>query len=130
MIKRLTSFAVLAAALALFTASAFAGEIKSYSEAAVAEAKTASKTVLLDFHADWCPVCKKQGLVFPSLVKEDKFKDVAIFKVNYDKETAIKNEFKVENQSTLIVLKGDKEMARATWVTDPKEIRALIEKGF
>jgi len=130
MIKYIPSFAVFAVALNLLTAGAMAGEIKPYNEAAFSEAKVAGKTILLDFHADWCPVCRKQGPLLQSLVQEDKLKDVVVFKVNYDKETALKKDLKVTNQSTLIVFKGGQEASRATWVTDKNEIRSLIEKGL
>jgi thioredoxin 1 len=130
MIKYIPSFAAIALAVTLMAASALAGEIKPYSEAAFAEAKAAGKTVLLDFHADWCPVCKKQGPVLGGLVREDKLKDIAAFKVNYDDETALKKQLKVTSQSTLIVFKGEKLVSRAVGVTDKDKIRALIETAL
>jgi thioredoxin-like negative regulator of GroEL len=130
MIKYILSFAAIALAVNIIAASALAGEIKPYNEAAFAEAKAAGKTVLLDFHADWCPVCKKQGPVLGSLVQEDKLKDIAAFKVNYDDETALKKQLKVTSQSTLIVFKGEKLVSRAVGVTDKDKIRALIEKAL
>jgi thiol-disulfide isomerase/thioredoxin len=130
MIKRIASLAAIIGALTLVTTGAFAGEVKPYSQSAFNEAKAAGKTVLLDFHADWCPVCKKQGPIIQSLVQDDKFKDIAVFKVDYDNEKALKQQLKVTNQSTLVVFKGDKAVARSTWVTDQNQIRALIEKGL
>lgn len=130
MIKRVKTVAVLVTALTLISASASAGEVKPYSEASLKEAKAAGKTVLLDFHADWCPICKKQGPVIQNLLQEDKLKEVAAFKVDYDNETALKQQFKVTSQSTLIVFKGEKAVARATGVTDKDQIRALIKRGL
>src|SRR5882724_79159 len=112
MTKRITSFAIFAVALNLITASAIAGEMKPYGEAAFTEAKAAGKTVLLDFHADWCLVGRKQGPILESLVQEDKLKNAAVFKVDYDNEAALKKQLKVTNQSTLIVFKGDKVVSR------------------
>ncbi len=130
MTKRFTSVAIAVAVFTVICVSAFAGEIKPYNEAAFKEATAAGKTILLDFHADWCPVCRKQGPLLKSLVQEDKLKDVAAFKVNYDNEKALKQQFKVTSQSTLIVLKGETVVSRATGMTDKEEIRALIEKGL
>jgi thiol-disulfide isomerase/thioredoxin len=130
MIKCIPSLAAFAAALNLTIAGAMAGEMKSYSEAAFSEAKAGGKTVLLDFHADWCPVCQKQGPLLQSLLQEDKFKGIVAFKANYDNETELKKQFKVTNQSTLIVFKGEKAVSRATWVSDKEKIRALMEKGL
>jgi len=130
MIKYIPSFAAIALAVNLIATSALAGEIKPYNEAAFTEAKAAGKTVLLDFHADWCPVCRKQGPVLESLVQEDKLKDIAAFKVNYDHETGLKKQLKVTSQSTLIVFKGEQAVSRAVGVTDKDKIRSLIEKGL
>ena len=124
------SLAALAVAFVLSAASALAGEIQPYEAAAFTEAKAAGKTVLLDFHADWCPVCRKQGPVIESLVREDGFKNIVAFKVNYDDEPALKKQLKVTSQSTLIVFKGGQEVSRATGVVDKTDIRALIEKGL
>jgi len=128
--KYIPSLAALAVAFVLSAGSALAGEIQPYKAAAFAEAKAAGKTVLLDFHADWCPVCRKQGPVIESLVQEGKFKVIVAFQVNYDDETALKKQLKVTSQSTLIVFKGGKEVSRATGVVDKTDIRALIEKGL
>jgi thiol-disulfide isomerase/thioredoxin len=124
------SFAALVVALNLITISAMAGEILPFNETAFTAAKTAGKTVLLDFHADWCPVCKKQGPILQSLVQEDKYKDVVAFKADYDSETALKKQLKVKDQSTLIVFKGNTVVSRATWITDENKLRALIDKGL
>jgi thioredoxin 1 len=128
--KYIPSFAALVVALNLITVSTMAGEIQPFNETAFTDAKTAGKTVLLDFHADWCPVCKKQGPILQSLVQEDKYKDVVAFKADYDSETALKKQLKVKDQSTLIVFKGDRVVSRATWVTNEDKIRALIDKGL
>jgi len=130
MIKHIPLIAALAVAFRLITTAAEAGDIKPYDQTAFTEAKASGKTVLLDFHADWCPVCKKQGPLLQSLSQEDKLKDVVVFKVNYDDETALKKQLKVTSQSTLIVFKGGKEVSRATGVVDKTDIRALIEKGL
>jgi len=130
MIKYIPSLAALVLTLNLIATAAMAGEIQPYSESAFTEAKTAGKTVLLDFHADWCPVCRKQAPLLQSLVQEEKFKDVVAFKVDFDNESALKNQLKVKNQSTLIVFKGEKAVSRATWETDKDKIRGMIEKGL
>src|SRR5271168_2470005 len=102
MIKHIPLFAAFIVALNLIAGSTFAGEIKPYNEAGFIQAKMAGKTVLLDFHANWCPVCKQQGPILESLAQEDKYRDIVFFKVDYDNETALKDQLKVKNQSTLI----------------------------
>jgi thioredoxin 1 len=128
--KYMPSLAAFAIVFNLTVASTLASEVQPYHEAAFKEAKAAGKTVLLDFHADWCPVCRKQGPVIGSLIREEEFKDIAAFKVNYDDETSLKKQLKVTSQSTLIVFKGERAVTRATGVVDKNEIRALLEKGL
>jgi thioredoxin len=122
--------AVLAAVFTLLTVSVLAGEVQPYGETAFKAATSAGKTVLLDFHADWCPVCRKQGPLLESLAQEDKLKNVVVLKVDYDDERALEKQLKILSQSTLVVFKGEKEVARATGVTDKDKIRELIEKGL
>src|SRR5271154_4514670 len=122
--------AVLAAVFTLLTVAVVAGEVQPYGETAFKAATSGGKTVLLDFHADWCPVCRKQGPLLESLAQEDKLKNVVVLKVNYDDERALKKQLKILSQSTLVVFKGEKEVARATGVTDKDKIRELIEKGL
>jgi len=122
--------AVVAAVYTLFTVSVVAGVIKPYAETVFREASSEGKTVLLDFHADWCPVCRKQGPLLEGLAQEEKLKDVVMLKVDYDNEKALKRQLRVSSQSTLVVFKGEKEVSRATGVTDKDKIRDLIEKGL
>ncbi len=122
--------AVFAAVFTLFTVGAVSGEIQPYGETAFKAATSGGKTVVLDFHADWCPVCRKQGPLLESLAQEDKLKNVVVLKVDYDEERALKKQLKILSQSTLVVFKGEKEVARATGVTDKDQIRELIEKGL
>jgi thiol:disulfide interchange protein len=58
MIKRIITVAITVAVFSAVSVGAFAGEIKPYNEVALQEATAAGKTILLDFHADWCPVCR------------------------------------------------------------------------
>jgi len=121
--------AFLTTALILVTAPVMAAE-QPYSAATLDRMLAAGQPVVVDFHADWCPVCRKQAPILGSLVQEDKLKNIAAFKVNYDDETALKTQLKVTSQSTLIVFKGEQLVSRAVGVTDKGKIRALIEKGL
>lgn len=68
-----------------------------------------SKPYVLFFHANWCPICRvmetsiTEGLAsFPE--------GTTILKANYDTEKALKDEFGVRVQSTIIVLDADGEV--------------------
>jgi thiol-disulfide isomerase/thioredoxin len=129
--KRILLLAVAATALIFFTAgNSVAGEPKPFNREGFAKAREEGKTVLVDFHADWCPVCKKQAAVLPQVLNESKFENVVVFKADYDKETELKKQLKVTGQSTLIVFKGDKEAGRGQGITTATAIGELLEKGL
>lgn len=121
---------VLASALLLLGPSSWAAEWKEFDQKAFEAAQAQDKTVVLDFHADWCTTCQKQKPILESLVKEPKYDSVAAFKVDFDKAGDIKKHLKVQKQSTLIVFKGKKEVDRQMGLTDRDKIESLIAKGL
>ncbi|UCF68462.1 MAG: thioredoxin family protein [Acidobacteriota bacterium] len=107
-----------------------AGGAHSYSAEAVQKAQDDGQVVVLEFHASWCGTCRKQASTLARLSQDLMQHNVAVFKVDYDKASALKKEHKVARQSTLIVLKDGKEVARAIGLTDEDDIRALIGRAL
>lgn len=122
---RILSALVLIAA----AATAQALEIKPYTPAALAEAQQTNKSYVLHFHADWCPVCRKQSKVLDGLMA-DKTLNLTVFVVNYDKEKDLKQQYKVRTQSTLIAFKGLNETARLAGETAEERIRDILESAL
>ena len=117
---------ILFALFFVMTASiAHALEIKPYTAAALAAAQQANQPLALHFHADWCPVCRAQSKVLEGL-KADKALAITVFVVNYDTEKALKKQFGVRTQSTIIVFKGKHETARLAGESDVEQIRAAL----
>ena len=104
-------------------------EVKPYSAAALAAAQAADKPVALHFHADWCPTCRAQDKVLQSLKKEPGL-DLTLLVANYDTEKDLKRRFKVNAQSTLIVLHGQKERARLVGDTTTAGIRDALKSAL
>ena len=104
-------------------------EVKPYSAAALAEAEKANQPVALHFHADWCPTCRAQDKVVQTL-KTEKGLDLTILTVNYDTEKDLKRRFKVNSQSSLIVLRGQKETARLVGDTSTDGIRDALKTAL
>ena len=88
------------------------------------------KPVVLHFHADWCPTCRAQQAVLDDLMPLAEFKDLTVYRVNYDKEKAMLRSYKVHNQSTFIVFKNGKEVTRSTGETDSALIAELLKKAL
>ena len=121
---------LIVSSLLLFGAvMAHALEINPYSAVALAEAQQADKPVALHFHADWCPTCRAQDKVLQSLKSEQGLK-LTVLVANYDTEKDLKRRFKVNAQSTLVVLKGKKEAARLVGDTSSEGIRNALKSAL
>ena len=113
----------------LCAATAWAGELP-YDKAALDRAIADGKPAIVAFHADWCPVCKAQKPVVQSLLGEPNLKDVTLFVADYDKERDLKKALRVTQQSTFVVFKGGKEVARSTGQTKKEDLAALFGKAL
>ena len=90
--------------------------------------QAAGKSILVDVSAPWCPTCKQQKPIVQEIEKEHP--DLVVYDVDFDTAKDALREFRVRQQSTLIVFKGAKEVARSTGETDPAPLRALVAKAF
>jgi thioredoxin 1 len=118
-----------AAALICVAAASHALELKPYSAAALAEAQKADKPVALHFRADWCPTCRAQDKALASMLPEPGL-DLTVFVVNYDSEVDLKKRFAIRTQSTLVVLRGQKETARSISDTTAASLRTALKMAL
>ena len=100
-------------------------EMKPFTKEAFAAAQAEGKTILVDFYAPWCPICRAQEPKVKAHLNGD-YKDVVAFRVDYDTNAALRREMKVEKQSTLILYKGSKEVARLSYTSDDKALNDLF----
>jgi thioredoxin 1 len=121
-------FAVLVAA-SVFSAAQAAQHV-AWSPAAFASAQAAGKSILVDVTASWCPTCAKQRPTIAALENDPEFARAVVFEIDFDTQKAVLRQMRVIAQSTLIAFKGKNEIARATGITDPAEIRALFERSL
>ena len=131
--RRATStFALMAAIAVLGVAggSAQAGEIKQSDLAAYQQAVVAKKSIIMHIHASWCPVCAKQDPILQQLMQEPEFKDVVVFKIDFDQNKDLVNMLEVKYQSTLIAAKGRVEVGRVAGISDKDQVREFIRKSL
>lgn len=121
----------LAAAVAVlgFATFAHALELKPYSAQALAAAQKRGQPAAVHFHADWCPTCRAQDKVLQTLKSEPGL-EITVFKADYDLEKDLKRRFKVTAQSTLVVLKGERVVARVIGDTTAEGWRAALQSAL
>jgi len=130
--RRLFNGAMIAAALA--TASLFspvsARSPVPFTDEAFKAAQVSGSPILIEIHADWCPTCKAQQPILDKLTSEPKFKDLKIFRVDFDSMKPQVKAFGAQMQSTLIVFKGTTEQGRSVGDTKEDSIAALLDKSL
>lgn len=109
--------------------AAWSGDIVPFSAKQFEKSKSEGKRVLLDFHASWCPTCRRQKSSLEEVLKEAEFSQIVALEVNYDDETKLEKELRVSSQSTLILFKGGKEIARSVSVAGRDELRTFLSKA-
>lgn len=120
---------ITAAALFCADAASHALDVKPYSAAALAEAQKADKPVALLFRAGWCPTCRAQDKQLEAMKSEPGL-DLTVLAVNYDTEKELKKQFAVRSQSTLVVLRGQKETSRSISDTTAAGLRAALKTAL
>ncbi len=86
--------------------------------------------VVVHVHADWCPVCRAQIPVMNKVLAEPGYKNVRAVRVNFDKEQKFLADYKVVRQSTILIFKGGKEIARLSYETDPVRIEQTLARAI
>jgi len=88
------------------------------------------KPTLVMVHADWCPTCHAQEPLISELLQTPKFSGITALRVDYDGQADIVKSFRVVRQSTLIVFKDGKEVARSIGDTRKESIAALLQQAL
>ena len=99
-------------------------------EAAIKE----GKVVFLDFWTNWCTTCVAQDRVIRKLRSSNQTYDsrITFITVNWDQysDAQISKKLKVLRRSTLIAMKGNKELGRLVAATSQKDIKELMDKAL
>ena len=101
-----------------------------YTQAKLDALNKAGQPALVFIYADWCPTCRAQDAVLEKLLPTDEFRGIATLRVDFDTQKPVVKAFGVQYQSTLIVFKGGREVARVTGETDRERIADLLRKAL
>lgn len=130
MIKRRQFILGAGAALVALGARATLAATTPYTPTTLAAAKATGKPFLLDFFADWCVTCAAQHRVLDKLRAADPaYAAIPFIQVDWDAEEhgPLVRAMKIPRRSTLVVLKGERELGRLVAETDPGKIAALLK---
>lgn len=116
--------------LGLFASAALWAAERPFDNAEFDAAQRAGKPVLIAVHADWCPTCRVQEAAVRDLLARKQFAGISVFRVDFDSQKAALKRFGVRSQSTLIVFKDGKEVARSIAQTDKDAIAADLAKSL
>jgi len=102
-----------------------------YQPGLVTEMLANGDTVFLDFSATWCSTCAAQARVIDALKAENPAYETAITFVNVDWDNhgsgELSRSLNIPRRSTLVVLKGDKELGRIVAGTSKGAIKDLMD---
>lgn len=128
------NFLQLAAAAGLMPLAASAAATLRYQPGVVEALLAEGKTVFVDFYTTWCVTCRAQGRAIEALRAENPAYDQAMVFVKIDWDiyagSAIAAKYSIPRRSTLLVLKGDKELGRNVAGTSKAAIKALMDIGL
>jgi thioredoxin 1 len=110
-------------------AFAFAAETP-FNQAQFDSMRAAGKPVAVVFHADWCPTCRAQAPLLKDLLQTPALKPLTLYVADFDTEKALKHSFGVTQQSTIVVFKDGKEVARSTGDTQRDSLAALLRHAI
>ena len=92
------------------------------------KAKASGKTVVVNSYEVWCGTCSKQTKILDQAERE--FKDIVFLSYEQSKNKDIAQKLSIKFWTTIVVYKGDNEVARIVGQTDKATIYAAILKGI
>ena len=120
--------------LLFMSGMSFANESIIYTPGLIKERLSKGETLFVDYSATWCSTCKRQEKILTEIRKKNSSYDekMTFIKIDWDtfKDHEVTSSRNIPRRSTLLVLRGSKEICRIIAGTDSKEIEALMAKGL
>ena len=123
----------LAGIMASVSLPAIAANVVVYTQSVMQSAVASGKPFLLDFSATWCSTCKAQERVLNELQAENSaYNDIQILRVDWDthRSGSLVSSLSIPRRSTLVMVKGDRELGRVVAQTGKPAIAALLDLGL
>ena len=118
--------------LLLFTITCFSASAvekkTNFSTEIFEKAKTDGRTIVVNSYEVWCGTCGIQTKILDQAEKE--FKDIVFLSYEQSKNKNIAQKLGIKFWTTIVVYKGNDEVARVVGQTDKEIIYAVIQKGI
>ena len=102
-------------------------KITNFSTDIFEEAKASGKTIVINSYEVWCGTCGKQTKILDQAEKE--FKNIIFLSYEQSKNKNIAKKLDIKFWTTIVVYKGNNEVARIVGQTNKKIIYSAIQKG-
>ena len=120
---------ILVILILLFPFSANAADsYTNFSLNSLKNSKASGKTIVINSYEPWCWSCRKQDKVL--IGAKNEFKDVVFLTFQQGKNKDIAEALNITTRTTIVVFKGENEVARIIGQTGKTEIYSSIEKGI
>ena len=100
----------------------------NFSEEIFKNAKVSGKTIVVNSYEIWCATCSKQTKILDQAEKE--FTDIVFLSYEQSKNKGIAQKLGIKFWTTIVVYKGNDEVARIVGQTDKETIYSAIQKGI
>ena len=100
----------------------------NFSEEIFEKAKVSGKTIVVNSYEVWCGTCSQQTKILDQAEKE--FKDIVFLSYEQSKNKDIAQKLGIKFWTTIVVYKGNNEVARIIGQTDKEVIYSAIQQGI
>ena len=100
----------------------------NFSEEVFENAKASGKTVVVNSYEVWCGTCSKQTKILDQAEKD--FKDIVFLSYEQSKNKDTAQRLGIKFWTTIVVYKGNDEVARIVGQTDKEINYSAIQKGI
>lgn len=97
------------------------GQYATYASGIVGNGKTS----VLFFHAAWCPDCKATDAKLRSWYGAGQY-PVSTYQVNYDTETALRQQYGIVRQNTVVLIDGSGKAIRSAINPSDADVQAML----
>jgi thiol-disulfide isomerase/thioredoxin len=102
--------------------------LRKFEDALFLQAQAAGKPILLVFSKSDCPNCTLQAPTLERLLKEDEFKGIEVFQIDFVNQKDLAARFNMNAWSALIGMKGADLRFRSVGLTKPADLRRELRR--